>query len=92
MIDKVTNILSQKQQPNLEAKEEAKELEDIQKRLLLETFKSLADKSSAELVSIEKIKGKELEIGRINDQFRAAVERIQETIERDEQNHTSIKN
>ena len=66
LIDKITGILGQKRQPSLESKEEEKELEEIQKRLLLETFKPLADQSSAELVSMEKIKGGEAEITWVN--------------------------
>ena len=92
LIDKITGILGQKQQLGSVSAEEAKELEDLQKRLLLETFKPLADKSSAELVSMEKIKGREADIGRINERFREAVEKIQEAIESDEQRHTAVKN
>ncbi len=90
LIDKIINILGQKQDSSLASIEEMKELDGLQKRLLIESFKPLADKSSAELVSMEKIKGREAEIRRINDQFSAAVEQIQDAIDRDEQLHTSV--
>ena len=90
LIDKIINILGQKQDSSLTSIEEMKELDGLQKRLLIETFKPLADKSSAELVSMEKIKGREAEIRRINEQFSAAVEQIQDAIDRDEQLHTSV--
>ena len=90
LIDKIINILGQKQDSSLASIEEMKELDGLQKRLLIESFKPLADKSSAELVSMEKIKGREAEIRRINEQFSAAVEQIQDAIDRDEQLHTSV--
>ena len=52
----------------------------------------MVDKQQGELVSIEKIKGKQPEIGLVNQKLRAEVEKIVATIQNDEYRHTAVKN